>query len=273
MIRRNGKVKKYGFIKRMEKEAMVGLCAVSFMMLTTGFTSKDVQHVTINVDGRAIEAHTAKVSPEEIFNNIGVTLNENDEYIVVKDGNDVKIKVLRAVPVTVKIEGEEPVKYQAQVRSVRDFLKSEGYDMDKYVSSIGLDATLKANMEIFLEDKALKAARERAAIEEAKKKRIETARGVQEYTDTIEMEASAYLPGDGNGDGVTAMGIPATYGVAAVDPRVIPLGTRLYIEGYGEAIAADTGGAIRGSKIDLCMESYSEAMRFGRRDVTVYILK
>lgn len=92
------------------------------------------------------------------------------------------------------------------------------------------------------------------------------------YSAVMSMEASAYLPGDGNGYGITATGIPATYGVAAVDPSVIPLGSRLYIPGYGEAIAADTGGAIYGYRIDLCMESYSEAMQFGRRNVTVYVL-
>ena len=94
-----------------------------------------------------------------------------------------------------------------------------------------------------------------------------------DYAAVMTMEATAYLPGDGGGAGITATGIPATYGVAAVDPSIIPLGSRLYIPGYGEAIAADTGGAIYGYRIDLCMESYSEAMNFGRRDVTVYILK
>lgn len=94
-----------------------------------------------------------------------------------------------------------------------------------------------------------------------------------DYAAVMTMEATAYLPSDGGGYGITATGIPATYGVAAVDPSVIPLGSRLYIPGYGEAIAADTGGAIYGYRIDLCMESYSEAMQFGRRDVTVYILK
>ena len=94
-----------------------------------------------------------------------------------------------------------------------------------------------------------------------------------QYASVMAMEATAYLPTDGNGAGITAMGIPATYGVAAVDPSVIPLGSRLYIPGYGEAIAADTGGAIYGYKIDLCMESYSQAMNFGRRTVTVYVLK
>lgn len=88
----------------------------------------------------------------------------------------------------------------------------------------------------------------------------------------IYMEASAYLAGDGDGAGITASGIPAVRGVVAVDPDVIPLGTRLYIPGYGEAIAADTGGAIVGNRIDLLMDSYGEAMDFGRQDVPVYIL-
>ena len=94
-----------------------------------------------------------------------------------------------------------------------------------------------------------------------------------DYVAVMTMEATAYLPSDGGGYGITATGIPATYGVAAVDPAIIPLGSRLYIPGYGEAIAADTGGAIYGYRIDLCMESYSECMNFGRRDVTVYVLR
>ncbi len=92
------------------------------------------------------------------------------------------------------------------------------------------------------------------------------------YTAIMSMEATAYLPSDGGGSGITAIGIPAAYGVVAVDPSIIPLGSRLYIPGYGTAIAADTGGAIYGYRIDLCMESYAEAMDFGRRVVTVYIL-
>ena len=86
------------------------------------------------------------------------------------------------------------------------------------------------------------------------------------------MEATAYIPSDGDGNGITATGMVAQHGVVAVDPNVIPLGTRVYIPGYGEAIAADTGGAIYGDRIDLCMDSYGEAMQFGRRYVTVYVL-
>ncbi len=79
--------------------------------------------------------------------------------------------------------------------------------------------------------------------------------------------------------GITATGRKATYGVVAVDPRVIPLGSRLYIESadgkyvYGTAIAADTGGAIKGNRIDLCFNTRSEAISFGRRNMKVYVLK
>lgn len=84
-------------------------------------------------------------------------------------------------------------------------------------------------------------------------------------------------PGD-RGYGITASGMKAQKGVVAVDPKVIPLGTKLYIEStdsypdYGYAVAGDTGGAIKGNRIDLFMESHSEAINFGRRNVKVYIL-
>ena len=72
--------------------------------------------------------------------------------------------------------------------------------------------------------------------------------------------------------GITATGMRATYGVVAVDPRVIPFFTRLYVPGYGYAIAADTGGDIKGNRIDLFYPSYSEALQWGRQTVPVYIL-
>ena len=102
---------------------------------------------------------------------------------------------------------------------------------------------------------------------------VETSQGYLPYTQVMGMEATAYLPTDGSAEGITAMGIPATYGIVAVDPDIIPLGSRVYIPGYGEALAADTGGAIYGYRIDLCMEDYYQAMDFGRRTVTVFVLK
>lgn len=73
-------------------------------------------------------------------------------------------------------------------------------------------------------------------------------------------------------DGVSALGLKAGYGLVAVDPQVIPLGTRLYVEGYGYAIAADVGSGINGKQIDLCFDTHKDALRFGRKWVKVHIL-
>jgi resuscitation-promoting factor RpfB len=85
-------------------------------------------------------------------------------------------------------------------------------------------------------------------------------------TRTLVVDAVAYhLPGH------TASGLPVGVGVVAVDPNVIPLGTRMFIPGYGPGVAADVGSAIRGNVIDLWMPSTAAARRWGRRTVTITI--
>jgi len=90
-----------------------------------------------------------------------------------------------------------------------------------------------------------------------------------------QMVATAYYAfgkggNDINGNGITATGLQAGYGIVAVDPSFIALGTRLFIEGYGVALAADTGGWIKGNRIDLCFETLEECFRYGRRRIYVY---
>lgn len=85
--------------------------------------------------------------------------------------------------------------------------------------------------------------------------------------------ATAYTSSCYGCSGVTATGSHAGLGIIAVDPRVIPLGTHLFIPGYGRAVAGDTGGAIVGHRVDLGFESVAEALRFGSREVTVYVVK
>ncbi len=104
-------------------------------------------------------------------------------------------------------------------------------------------------------------------------RRMIASRGEWVGREVLHMEATGYAPWTGPGvDDVTATGMRAGYGVVAVDPAVIPLGSRLYIEGYGVAIAGDTGGAIKGYRIDLGFDTARAAIRFGRRTVRVYIL-
>lgn len=91
----------------------------------------------------------------------------------------------------------------------------------------------------------------------------------------IELVATGYSPdpSENGGSTHTCSGLPIGYGAAAVDPRVIPLGSKLYVEGYGYAFACDTGGAIKGSRIDLAYDSYRVANNQGRRRVRVWILE
>ncbi|MDR7417751.1 MAG: ubiquitin-like domain-containing protein [Armatimonadota bacterium] len=104
-------------------------------------------------------------------------------------------------------------------------------------------------------------------------RRVIASRGQFTGKEVLEMEATGYAPWHGKGvDDITAIGMKAGYGVVAVDPRIIPLRSVLFIEGYGRAVAGDTGGAIKGHRIDLGFPTAREAYRFGRRTVRVYIL-
>lgn len=81
---------------------------------------------------------------------------------------------------------------------------------------------------------------------------------------TLTVESTGYaLPG------TTASGLPVGWGIVAVDPSVIPLGTKMTVPGYGEAVAADTGSAVQGLIIDLWFPSTAQALRWGRRTVTI----
>ena len=254
------------------KKAAICLALGAFMMLSTGFTDGNVNKVEVNVDGRTFLMNTNAVRPQDIFANAGITLSENDEYVYQKDGDKTRLTVYRAVPVSIEYDGETRQVMTSRA-TVGEAVEEAGFYMGDYDSSVAYDAKVEENMKISLSDSAAFVARKQEEAERRQQAQVETSRGMTRYSDALYMEATAYLPSDGGGSGITASGIPATYGVAAVDPSVIPLGTRLYIPGYGEAIAADTGGAIVGHKIDLCMESYGEAMEFGRQNVTVYVLQ
>ncbi|NLK53229.1 MAG: DUF348 domain-containing protein [Syntrophomonadaceae bacterium] len=92
------------------------------------------------------------------------------------------------------------------------------------------------------------------------------------YSRAIDAVATAYCPTDVGGNR-TAIGLKPKRGIVAVDPRVIPLGTKVYVENYGPALAADTGGSIKGNRVDIFVDSHQEAVSWGRRRVRVYVLK
>ncbi|KRD90964.1 hypothetical protein ASE51_10340 [Bacillus sp. Root147] len=93
----------------------------------------------------------------------------------------------------------------------------------------------------------------------------------------FKVTATAYTANCKGCSGKTAIGIDLKKNpnqkVISVDPKVIKLGSKVYVEGYGTAIAADTGGAIKGNKIDVLLPSQKEALKWGRKTVKVQILK
>ena len=96
------------------------------------------------------------------------------------------------------------------------------------------------------------------------------------------MTATAYStsPSENGGYTVSALGNPLGFGIVAVDPSIIPLGSKVYVTStdgswtYGVASAEDTGGAIKGNRIDLCFNgTVSEVNKFGRKSCIVYVLE
>ena len=252
-----------------------GLAAT--VLLTAGAGS--VKHVTVFADGEEMNLTTVHSQPDKIIAEAGVAMGSYDEYrmstIRVKD--ETEIHIVRAVPVKLEMGGTVREMKTARA-TVGRLLDEMGVDREKYKPSLNEDVPIRKGLYIKLQTPEEIAAEEAKAQAEMETSHVpagyvETSRGAMRYTNVMVMEASAYLPTDGGGSCVTATGLPATHGVVAVDPDVIPLGTRLYIPGYGVAIAADTGGMIEGDMIDLCMEDYDDCIQFGRRDIDVYILE
>lgn len=231
-------------------------------MMLSGFISN--RHMTIAVDGQQLELHTPYKVPANILSQAGVAVMEGDEYEFSKDdkGNQV-LKVNRAMPVVIEYNGNQETILTCKP-TVGEVMEMYGYVGSSYEVSERLDAAVVTGMTIKVKDVPV--------APPPTVNTVSTNHGEMTYAGCLAMEATAYLPSDGNGSGITATGEVARRGIVAVDPDVIPLGTRVYIPGYGTAVAADTGGAICGNKIDLCMESYGEAINFGRRSVEVYIL-
>ena len=100
----------------------------------------------------------------------------------------------------------------------------------------------------------------------------ETQEASTSYKATYTMEATAYAGDTITATGATPVRNPNGLSTIAVDPSIIPLGSKVYIPGYGMAIAADTGGAIKGNKIDLFLNSENDCINWGVQTVSLYII-
>lgn len=234
--------------------------------------------VTVRVAGSAWTARTPQKTVGEALAALGVVVGPKDKVVPapaepVRAGQEIIL-----VQVREEIEKRQVViPYKVQRREDSDLPRGQ-----TKVVQAGQNGLLERDVQLTFEDGRL--VREKVIAERTLRQPVTEivavgtlgtiSRGGREYryTRVIEMVATAYCPTDKGGD-FTALGLPARRGIVAVDPRVIPLGTNLYVDGYGPALAGDTGSAIRGNRIDLFLDSHHEAVNFGRRRVRVYVLK
>lgn len=234
--------------------------------------------VNVEIDGDIKTVRTTKKTVGELISSMNL---DEDKYFVEGDKNtqlhtDAKVKVLNVSSKLVlrdEVQNYQVIKEpdSSMIRGNEEVIQVGRNGLNRLLVREKYHKGVKVGEEVVQTSQLVRPV-DQVIREGTAEPKIQSTIGLRSYSQMLYMEASAYLPYDGGGAGYTALGIPARYGVVAVDPDIIPLGTRVYIPGYGEAIAADTGGAINGYMIDLCMEDYTQAIAFGRRGVEVYIL-
>ena len=240
--------------------------------------------ISVEVDGMTITTSTTTKTVAQALTENGLFLGEQDYTIPAADTEIVPDSIIKIIRVNAQErEREEITPYNTIYKDDNTLTKGK-----TKVIQPGVEGVTKVKEMVVFENGAEISVTEtsRELVTEKRDKIVArgtksgvgvTARTAEKdfsYKKKMTMTATAYSAfKKGGGYGKTASGRTAGYGIVAVDPKVIPLGTNLYVEGYGYAVAGDTGGVIKGNKIDLCFEkSNKELMAFGRKSVTVYIL-
>lgn len=238
--------------------------------ITMFITSKNMSdflkmfyYVQLIVDNDFKLLKTLKEENNEILKKKSMAEKSYNEILNIKEKLNIKEDDMAQII-------DEQRELLAGIRNERDGILANVKELEASSSSIENEI---ANEKKRMEEEILQ---KKKQLNVSYKNNISAFSNNKEVQYSLIMEATAYEPSaiscGASADGYTALGIPAGYGVVAVDPSVIPLGTNLYIEGYGYAIAADVGKAIKGNIIDLCFNTYEEAINFGRQTVKVYIL-
>lgn len=229
--------------------------------------------ISVNADGEKAEVYMAPRTVAGALVKLGINLGTKDRISLALDHmlepND-QLDVVRVVEKIETVESEIPYQTVAKAGDYPVGLP------DKVISRGSNGAqeqtfrlTLEDGKEVDREVLAQRVVRPptNQVVSRGAQTTISRGGNTIQFKRAYVMKASAYcIPG-----GTTATGAAVRTGIIAVDPRVIPLGKRVYVEGYGPAQALDTGGAIKGNRIDLYMNSKHEALSWGVRNVTVYV--
>lgn len=281
--------------------ALIVLCLAA-TALFAGFTIPRTAFLI--VDGATIysvEGYSQDV--DEAFVRAGVTLNEDDSYEAAQLNRLVRIRVIRTAvssqTVSALLPRDTIRRPNPQLPLGTEQVVQEGVDGIRTVVTETTAITGRAPVETFsgvettpavpriieygtgvarVKQSALSVSGDVLAAVDAEGGTLTTASGKQlSYSKSLDVTATAYTT-ERQAWKITATGTTARVGAIAVDPKVIPYGTRMFIVSadgsitYGLAVAEDCGGSIKGNKIDLFFNTYDECISFGRRACTVYIL-
>ena len=290
-------------------KAKIIIGAVSALLITLIVTLICMRkNITIIVDGKKEAFITYKGTVKDILAEKGIEIAPKDKVQPALDekisSKDI-INIKRAVEVEMVVANKTIVIKTAEdtikdmIKSENEELRAEGIEFNEEIDEItpSLDTDInnedirqageagqkeitykvvkKDGKEVSREVVQSKVVKEpvNEIIAQGTRRVFASRDGNMEYKDLIYCESTAYA-----GDGITATGTVPSYnpgGIStiAVDPRVIPLGSLVYVEGYGKAIASDTGGLIKGNIIDVFLNSELECRSWGRKyNIPVYIL-
>jgi uncharacterized protein YabE (DUF348 family) len=240
-------------------------------------------HLTLVDGGIEQQVWSTSATVADFLTQQGIKLNEFDRVepsLSETVKRDDVINVIRVEKVTDVVE--EPVHFAVITK------KDESLEKGKQVTvNEGKKGLVSRKYEVILEngkevsrklisEQSLREKLDKVVAVGTKELDIQVSRGTETGTEFY-VNTTAYTAYCNGCSGITATGFDLranpTAKVIAVDPRIIPLGTKVYVEGYGYAVAADTGGAIKGHKIDVFFPTKAEAFRWGVRKVKIKILQ
>ncbi|WP_300349463.1 3D domain-containing protein [Clostridium sp.] len=242
-------------------------------------------NLSVESQGKELKVVSAEDNVCDMLKAEGIAFDDNDKilpgkYEKLKPGMNVKV-----VKVDVKkIKEVKPIEFTTEVK--KDNSKPQSYTK---VLKDGQDGEKEVTRELVYENgkEVSNSVVQELVVKEPVNKEVvkgtnktqTLSRGGESinFKKKLSVKSTAYTHESGSKEEYTASGVhvlrnPRGYSTIAVDPNVIPLGSKVYVEGYGYAIAADTGGAIKGNKIDLYFNTEAEVSNWGVRNLDIYIL-
>lgn len=260
----------------MSKGKKISLSIIILLLVFLIGVMGSLKKVNVIVDNKTMECWTFAKNVEGVIAklNNGINLSPNDLIqpdLNTKITNGSSIKIIRVKKEKVNVQKEIP--YETEYKNDKNVFQGQKRIINKGQKGIQSETYLvtyydgeEHSRELMKKELTKEPITEVIAI--GSKKVVQRAGKTLDYKEVLTLKSTAYTH-TGNR---TATGTIPKRGTVAVDSKLIPLGTRLYVDGYGFAVAEDRGGSIKGHRIDLFMETEKEALKWGTRPVRVYIL-